>query len=266
MQTQKRLRTPTEAQKQALFIAIFALIGYFLAMLIRKYWEEGKDKVTFGGVVGTALSQNSKYRSLFAGIAVYELGHNAGLTLLPTKPEVVVDKNMGKIKQPEKSFSVAYKDKYFKCKVSAWTPVYAKDDNGRWKPNFHDLFTNSPYKEVGVYMIRTRSGKLVYVGVVRDSKDGLHRLLRHFANSEYMYPLNHQTYSKTSGYEFCVVQCNNPTPARLLVLEEYFNYLYKPEDSFSDSAQTIIDLVERDPWDYPQYADELEATNEEPPF
>lgn len=268
----RRIGSIAPAQREGLFIVLFALIGYFVAMLIRKYWAEGKDKVTFVGVVGAALIPQARYKSAFAGLALYDLGHNAGLTALPTQPEP--PNKLGAIANPNKTEYIEYKGKNFEVELSKWTPLYAKNDNGVWKPTFWDTFTKSPYQEKGIYFIRTRDKELIYVGVVADSKDGFHRLLRHFAQDNARDKiLNHNTYSKTQGYEFRIAQPNNPTPERLYLLEEYYQRKLTPRDSFTESEQermfledTIDANFEFVPTnrDY-DFLDEIDR-NEEAPF
>jgi hypothetical protein len=263
------------------------MIGYFLAMLIRKYWEEGKDKVTFGGVVGTALSQNSKYRSLFAGIAVYELGHNAGITLLPTKPEAK-DKNMGKIIAPTKYEEVEYRENFFKVDLSSWKPLYVEKVGERktkkgtvdvWENNLDKTLYN-PYQENGIYFIQDDKGEVVYIGLVSQSKDGFHRLLRHFSEDDGKRDkiLNHDSYPKNKGYKFRIAQIQNTNNHyRRQLLEEYYQWKYKPRDSFTykmqyqivfaeDQDTRIVQSILNNNEELAERHSNLEKTTEEPSF
>jgi hypothetical protein len=217
-------------------IAIAVVLGYLTALAIRYAKPSLYTKVTFVGLMANFVSQNELLKIYWAGVTGYQLAEEAGLS--PYK----ADKELGKIIAPNKYEEFEYRENFFKVQLSKWSPVYV-EKNGKWKPNFWNILEN-PYKENGVYFIRDANKEVVYVGLVSESKDGFHRLLRHFAEDNPKIKnkvLNHNTYPYYGGYEFRIAQLQNTNnDYRRKLLEEYYQFKFKPRDSFTAKMQYQI--------------------------
>ena len=238
------MKTYSESTKKTIYLVAMGIIGYFLAMLLRKYWKEGKDKTTFVGVVGTVVAQATqpKTSAFFAGLALYDLGHNAGITLLKKDELDLRQTSFRGIKNPTSEFGeyITYKGQGFGVDWSEWLPMYSIV-GGEPQNNLAKAL-DKPYKETGLYFIRNKDKEPIYLGMTNSKTEGFHRLLRHFAQDNARNKrLTHEPYGKWTNYEFCVAQINNPTKERTFLLEEYYIRKFKPRDSWTDAEKQVLE-------------------------
>lgn len=224
--------TIKKMKKDSIYIVLAVVLGYFAAMLIRVGAPKSGHKVTFFGVIGAFLTTKyPKLSSFFAGTALYDLGHNAGITFVSER----TSKPLGKIKDTAlaREEIISWEGKTFNCRLSKWFPAYYLGENYNLKTTFYDILT-SPYDEIGIYFIKeTKSNQIIYIGSTY--KQGFKRLYRHFqSDGGKKQGLTHEPYQISYGdeYKIRIVKIDQATPERIASIERYFQQKHKPRDSY----------------------------------